>query len=103
MEDEGMISYKKWDILRNISLLNLKGDITISELKVKLEVIDTDRYFYEILKELMDLEIIVNTKRIGITNFVKVDNKKLNKYFRETIIFKKCGEWIENKVLGHIY
>jgi len=72
MENNG--SYLRWELLRKLVVLNVRKEISILELSEILNINRSHPYFQEVLK---NKNIVKYTKKIGSTQFLLINNKKL--------------------------
>jgi len=70
-------SWKKWVILKKILILKIKKELSIGELAELIPIKQNHPYFQCVFKYTVDNGVITYTKKIGTTQFIKINHKKL--------------------------
>ena len=100
MQKEELIdNFSTWTIFKNISITNLKKELTISELAKEININRHHPYFCQIVRLLIEKNIIRVTKTYGKTQLITIDIKKLDKMIEDSVIYKEFQEYIHNKKL----
>lgn len=88
-------SFIKWKILKKIASLKLKKEISLIELSHLIEIERTHPYYCQLLSFLFNNEAIIHTKTIGVTKFIKVNNKKLRDILISSIYYKEVEHLVK--------
>jgi hypothetical protein len=96
-KNELINNFSTWIIFKNISITNIKKEITVSELAKAININRHHPYFCEILDYLLKEKIIKVAKIFGKTRLITIDIKKLDKIIEESDIYKEFQQYIHMK------
>ncbi len=100
MEDSELINnFATWKIIKDISITNIKEEITSSELAKEININKHNPYFRQIINHLINKKIISITREAGQTRLFTINIRKLDDLIENSSIYSELADYIHNKKL----
>ena len=93
----GELTWKKWVLLKEISVRNLGKKYYQKELAELIGTEGNNPLFCDSLNILVDEGIVIKHKGIGNSKIIEIDIPELDKFLESTEIFKHFREFIKRR------